>query len=172
MFHIKRREYRICLFLSGCICRLCVHLRCGTTSVVAPQDSRLPGKHLLGSNHCWTAVVHSPLVPLPACETAHVQHCKANKTCHRIIDETYSMKCKGQAISDLIKFYFFFLFFFFTGRRYCYCVDAAYFLHQQHLSVCWDLSVWPFPQQHIPLHACLYWRHPWLSRYNEAFIAQ
>lgn len=63
------------------------------------------------------------------------------------------------------------LLFVFTGWCYCYCVDAAYFLHQQHLFICWYLLMWLVPQQHLPLYACLYWRHPWLSGYDEVFIA-
>lgn len=53
----------------------------------------------------------------------------------------------------------------FTGRCYSHCADAAYFLHQHGLLVCGDMFMWAVPQQHIPLHACLHWRHPWLSRY-------
>lgn len=63
------------------------------------------------------------------------------------------------------------LLFVFTGRCYCYCADAAYFLHKQCFFVCWYLFVRPVPQQHLPLYAFLHWGHPWLSRYNEVFPA-
>lgn len=44
----------------------------------------------------------------------------------------------------------------FTGRCHCDCAPVAHFLHQQYFSVCWNLFVWTFPQQYLPLYACLY----------------
>lgn len=60
--------------------------------------------------------------------------------------------------------------FIFAGRSYCYCVDAAHFLHQQNLPVCRNLFMWTFFEQHFPLYACLHWGYPWLPGYNFFFF--
>lgn len=90
--HVKLVSYwkhgkneTICLLLSGCVCRLRVHLRRGATYVFASQDSRLPGQYLLGSHHCWTSFVHPSFLSIPACETTHVQLGKINKNIQRVV---------------------------------------------------------------------------------------
>lgn len=82
-----RKNERICLLLSGCVCRLCVHLRSGATYVFASQDSRLPGQYLLGGHHCWASFVHPSFLPVPTCETTHVQLGKIKKNIHHLTDE-------------------------------------------------------------------------------------
>lgn len=59
--------------LSGSVRWLHLYLRRVGTYIAAPQDSRLPGQYILGSNNRWTSAVHSSLVPLQTRETAHVQ---------------------------------------------------------------------------------------------------
>lgn len=59
--------------LSGSVRWLRLYLRRVRAYIAAPQDSRLPGQYILGSNNCWTSAVHSSLLPLQTCEAAHVQ---------------------------------------------------------------------------------------------------
>lgn len=64
---------KVCRVLSGSVRWLRLHLRRVRTYIAAPQDGRLPGQYILGSDNCWTPAVHSSLVPFPACEAADVQ---------------------------------------------------------------------------------------------------
>lgn len=141
--------------LSGNVRWLRLYLRRVGTYIAAPQDSRLPGQYILGSNNCWTSAVHSSLVPLQTRETAHVQPGKISPRRHAAQERGNTGRSLINALlcACLV-----------SGWRHSYRLDAAHFLHQHNLLVRRDMFMRAVPQQHIPLHARLHRRHPRLSR--------